>query len=219
MLISSGGRRVSLMRCFREALTSIHCVGKILTVDCSRTAPAFHLADNAWVVPPCHDSSFLDAVLEIAKREKVRLIVPTIDPELPAFAKSRERFLSHGIAVSVADEQSIAIALDKLKTYRWLVDSGFPTVRTEMAEEVVENPTGWFLPVIAKPLGGSASEGVRLIANWGQLASAAQDRADLIVQELASGSEFTINTYVNAQGKCVTAVPHKRIQTRGGGSF
>jgi len=38
---------------------------------------------------------------------------------------------------------------------------------------------------------------------------------DLIVQEMALGDEYTINFYVH-EGRCVCAVPHRRIETRGG---
>lgn len=216
VLISSGGRRVSLMNCFREAIRDMGCSGRVLTVDNSAIAPAFHLADGAWTVPPCSDPEFVDSVLKIARENNIRLIVPTIDPELPVYARSRHLFAEHGIVVSIADEASIAIASDKWKTYEWLVSQGFPTVRTALAANVLADTAPWEFPLIVKPRGGSASIGVARVNNKDELARASRDRGDLIAQEIATGTEYTINLYVSAQGVCLASVPHRRMQTRGG---
>lgn len=216
VLISSGGRRISLMRCFREAIAHAGCSGRVLAVDNSPTAPAFHLADQAWTVPSCSDESFVERVLELAVRQQVNLIVPTIDPELPIYARHRERFLAQGVAVSVGDERAIQIASDKWKTYQWLTTSGLPTARTALAEEVLADQSSWPLPLIVKPRRGSASVGVATISHFSELEMAVRQRNDLIVQEIAQGVEYTINLYVDLAGKCLASVPHRRIQTRGG---
>jgi carbamoyl-phosphate synthase large subunit len=216
VLISSGGRRVSLMNCFREAIRDAGFSGRVLTVDNSAIAPAFHLADGAWTVPPCSDPEFVNSVLTIARANNVRLIVPTIDPELPVYARSRDLFLKHGITVSIADEASIAIASDKWKTYEWLSSQGFPTVRTAPAESALAETQSWEFPLIVKPRGGSASIGVARVNNRDELVHAVCDREDLIAQEIATGAEYTINLYVNAEGVCLASVPHRRMQTRGG---
>ncbi len=216
VLISSGGRRISLMRCFREAIARSGFSGRVLVVDSSATAPAFHLADQAWTVPSCNDKSFVERVMELALRERVNLIVPTIDPELPVYARHRERFLAKGIAVSIGDERAVQIASDKWNTYQWLSESGFPTVRTARAQDAQTDRSSWQLPLIVKPRRGSASMGVSTISHFSELERAVRQRNDLIVQEIAQGDEYTINLFVDGSGKCLAAVPHRRIQTRGG---
>src|SRR4051794_18149204 len=201
VLISSGGRRVSLMRCFREAITQSGLLGQVLVVDSSSTAPAFYLADQAWTVPSCQDESFVDRVMELAVRQQVNLIIPTIDPELPIYARHRERFLAKGIAVSIGDERAVQIASDKWNTYQWLSESGLPTVRTALAQEVLINRSSWQLPLIVKPRCGSASVGVRTISDFTELERAVSERNDLIVQEIAEGAEYTINLFVDRTGK------------------
>ena len=37
-----------------------------------------------------------------------------------------------------------------------------------------------------------------------------------IVQDMATGREFTINVYVNRSGECICAVPHWRMEVRAG---
>jgi carbamoyl-phosphate synthase large subunit len=125
-------------------------------------------------------------------------------------------FLAHGIDVSIGDEASVQIAADKMTTYEWLAASGFPTVRTASPQTVLSDSYEWEFPLIVKPRVGSASAGVSLVSNAADLERAMRLRDDLIVQELASGSEYTVNLYVDRPGRCLAAVPHRRIQTRGG---
>jgi carbamoyl-phosphate synthase large subunit len=146
----------------------------------------------------------------------VNLIVPTIDPELPIYARHRERFLAQGIAVAIGDEKAVQIASDKWNTYQWLCASGLPTARTALAEEVLNHRSSWPLPFMVKPRCGSASVGVTTISHFSELERAVHERKDLIVQEIAQGIEYTINLYLDLSGKCIASVPHRRIQTRGG---
>jgi carbamoyl-phosphate synthase large subunit len=190
--------------------------GRVFAVDCSRTAPAFHLADAAWKVPPCASPDFVPAMLELCAREQIGLIVPTIDTELPAYARHRADFAAIGTTAAVSGPEAVAIAADKLSTHRWLTDNGFPTVRQAMPEEVMDNPEAWSFPLIAKPRGGSAGMGVICVRTVAALKVAASERDDLVVQEIAPGWEHTVNVYVDRLGRCRCAVPHRRLEVRHG---
>jgi carbamoyl-phosphate synthase large subunit len=216
ILISSGGRRVELMVCFREALTETALSGQVYVIDTSLTAPAFHLADKAWLVPQCSDPDFIDQVLAISRREEIRLIVPTIDAELPIFAKSRDLFAAHGVHVAISDPATVLICGHKGLTHSWLTVAGFPCTRQSTIAAIMESPRGWHYPLIVKPIQGSASKGLRVVRSEEELRAVSRFDDGLIVQELAEGQEYTINVFVDANGKCVCAVPHRRIEVRGG---
>lgn len=82
--LSSAGRRVALLECFRKAMRGLGLDGSVFAVDCSHSAPTFHLADAAWQVPPCTSPEFVPAMIELCARQRIGLVVPTIDTELPA---------------------------------------------------------------------------------------------------------------------------------------
>lgn len=66
-----------------------------------------------------------------------------------------------------------------------------------------------------KPRGGSSSIGIRRIDSLTDM----PDPAELdhyVVQELLDGEEYTVNIFVDDRGRLVTAVPHRRIEVRGG---
>jgi carbamoyl-phosphate synthase large subunit len=190
--------------------------GRIFAADSSRTAPAFHLADAAWQVPPCTAPDFVPTMLELCQREQIRLVVPTIDTELAAYSNRRADFAAIGVAVAVSGPNTIAVAADKVVTHTWLTESGLPTVPQALPEEVLAEPGRWRFPLIAKPRGGSAGMGVICARSVEALRLAAGERDDLVVQEIAPGQEHTVNIYVDKSGRCRCAVPHRRIEVRSG---
>src|ERR1039457_6760687 len=113
VLVSSCGRRVGLIECFRQSLQARGIAGAVYGIDSSPNAPAFHLADRAWLVPRCTEPQFPDAVAGPAKRYRIRLIVQTIDPELPVWAAHRDRSRTAGVQVASCSSECCAICGDK----------------------------------------------------------------------------------------------------------
>lgn len=216
VLLSSVGRRSQLIESFRQALSELDVRGRVLGVDAApEMAPAAYLVDKCFAVGRCCDPGFIEEVLRIAIEEDVCLIVPTIDTELPVYAANRQRFVEHGIAVAVSELETVKIACDKVETHRWLEKNGFPTPRQGSPDEVLQSPEQWKFPLILKPRSGSASAGIFMVKSLMALRELAGGGKDLIVQEVAHGDEYTVNVFVQ-EGRCVCAVPHRRIETRGG---
>lgn len=214
VLISSAGRRVVLLRLFREALKDLDLGGRILAVDCSRTAPAFHEADLGVQVPRCTDSSFLGIMLDLCRSESVNLIVPTIDLELPVYAAARDDFVRLGATVAVSSPDMIAICADKVLTNRWLQDNGFPTVRQWYGAGL--GPDDADFPVVVKPRFGSASIGLSQARERVELQVCMRRASDPVIEAIAPGAEYTVNVLVGRKGKVLAAVPHQRLEVRSG---
>ncbi len=167
VLISSAGRRVALLECFREALGRAGQDGqdgRVVATDVSRLSSAFHVADAGVLVPRCTSDEFVPAVLEICRRHEIRLVVPTIDTELPVLAAHRDEFAALGITVAVSGPGTVAIGADKVLTHEWLTEHGFPTVRqADPAVVAAAAPSDWEYPLVVKPRRGSASIGVAVV--------------------------------------------------------
>ena len=216
VLISSAGRRVALLRIFREALRELGLRGKVFAADASPVSGAFHDADGSWQAPRCTEPEFVPWMLELCRRERIRLVAPTIDTELPAYASHRDAFAAQGTIVAVSSPETIAIGNDKVRTHAWLTAEGFPTVRQQSAEQALAcGGRGWPLPLIVKPRFGSASIGVQRIDNLEQL-HVLPRHVEYIVQTIAPGCEYTIDVLVDRRGQCLCAVPRKRLEVRGG---
>jgi carbamoyl-phosphate synthase large subunit len=217
VLISSAGRRVGLLEIFRRTVRELELTGPVVAVDRSRLSGAFHSADRAEQVPPCTSAEFVPAILDVCARFGVRLVVPTIDPELPVYAEHREAFRAAGVTVAISGPETAAICEDKRRTHAWLVANDFPTVRQTTVKDFVAGNNGWQYPVVVKPRRGSASIGVAVVSDAADLAPATR-AGDYVVQSLAPGSEFTVDALVDRAGRCVSVVPRKRLEVRSGES-
>ena len=216
ILISSSGRRVGLVACFRDSISSRSADTAIFTIDSGSSAPAAFVSDGALQVPLCTDPCFVDAVLQYCANKQVGLLIPTIDTELPIYATASQQFAEIGVMVCISAASTVRICCDKIAIHDWLVASGFPTVRQTDIRTAMLDLAGWPLPLIAKPFNGSASIGVRRVKTRLELEAMGQATDGYIVQEIAAGREFTINVYVNRAGECICALPHWRMEVRAG---
>jgi carbamoyl-phosphate synthase large subunit len=216
ILISSAGRRSGLIQAMRNSLALKRPHAKIIAADALLSAPARFLADRFHQVPQCRNPSFIPRLLEICLKEEVGLVIPTIDTELAVLTENRELFAVSGVVVAVSGSHTVSIAADKQLTHAWLTTNGIPAPRQASIPQVLYKPADWKWPMIIKPRWGSASVGVRRVATSAELAAVAGDVHGLVVQEIASGKEFTVNLYVSRSGKCVCAVPHWRMEVRAG---
>jgi carbamoyl-phosphate synthase large subunit len=215
ILLSSAGRRVALVEILRRTLARLDLVGRVVAADRSWAAPALHAADEGILVPPCSDPAFVPTALDVCRRAGVRLVVPTIDPELPVYAAHAAAFREAGVVVAVSSPEAVAIAGDKERTAAWLAAAGLPTVRQARPEAVLAG-NGWRYPVVVKPRWGSGSIGVGIARSAEELRLLAEGR-DVVVQSVARGIEYSIDVLVLA-GRVVSAVPRRRVEVRAGES-
>jgi carbamoyl-phosphate synthase large subunit len=216
MMLSSAGRRVSLLRGFREAAG---LVGADLTmVACDMTpewSPACIEADQAFAAPPAESAEFIPAMLDICKAKQIGLLVPTIDTELLAYSQARDQFSAIGCHVAVSDEPIVQTARDKLATANFLAQAGLPSPRTISLEEFVGGGAELTLPLLAKPRHGSSSRGIMMVQDRKQLHDLERSEP-YILQEYLQGREFTISLYFDGEGSLKCAVPHERLRVRSG---
>ncbi len=214
VLISSAGRRVALLECFRSAAAGLGIEIEILACDQrpDRSA-ACHSADAAFAVPAASDPDFAASVLDICRSRGVALVVPTIDPELLPLSLSRDVFEAAGCTVAVSAPELIRTARDKLATAQFLEASGIPSPRTRSAAVVLASPADWRWPTFVKPQHGSAGRGVRAVDGPDDIDAGTEP---MVVQDLLRGSEYTVNLYFDRAGRMRCAVPHERLQVRAG---
>lgn len=216
IMLSAAGRRVALLRILRESAAAAGLEPRILSTDVTSNSAAFQLGDVKRLVPRYREPGCLDFLLRMCAELNVKLIIPTIDPELPFYAEHRQRFADVGATVVISSPEVIGICNNKQDTHDWLTRSGLPTVRQAEARHFppADDP-GWQFPLFVKPRGGSASIGARVVHNADELRVCTAG-GDYIVQEIAAGREYTVDLFIDRSGHCRCAVPRMRIETRAG---
>ncbi len=209
------GRRVSLLRSFRSAGTKLGLNITTVGTDATEMSPALQLCDSRHVVRSVDQPGYLEEILGIAHREKVDLLIPTVDLDLHLLALNRDRFAQLGCRVLVSSPEVIDICQDKRKTCRFLRSHRFDTpavmsVRSALAEK---RP---IYPRFLKPWDGYAGRGNAIIKNRKELEFFGRRIPNCIVQNYVQGIEYTCDVFVNLSMKVQCVVPRMRIEVRSG---
>ena len=216
ILISSAGRRVELIRCFRNGAAHLDIDLRVIAVDVDPAmSAACQVADVAIRVPRCDGAEFIEALLEICTRQGVDLVVPTIDPELEALSMQAARFREIGVDLAVAAPEVVRLARDKLRTAHFLAGRGVPAPRSGRLDEVTADPDAWRWPLMVKPRSGSSSVGIRILSSPDQLTGLGAS-PEYLAQELLRGEEYTVNMFFDRAGRLLCAIPHLRCEVRAG---
>jgi len=212
---------------------------RLVGTDMSERSVGRHLCDAFHVVPAGGDPTFPDVMLELARRERVDAVLPQSSFDLQGLAEHVDRF---PMPVLVSKPDTIARSNDKAETYALLQRIGVRTVefrRVNGARAVAAaaRELGYpDRPVCFKPVFSSGSRGFRILdptvdrahqllyERPGSVAMRLEeavellpdeDGPDLLVMELATGGERTIDGIADGR-RVVLGHPKTREAMRAG---
>jgi len=209
------GRRVSLLESFRKAAQSLKIKSAVIGTDTTELSPALQLCDKKVIVKPVTHRDYLGQLLGIVKKNKVGLLIPTVDLDLKLLAKNKAKFEELGCCVLISTPRIIDICQDKRKTYRFLTKNGFDTPPTASVSSIRSKHTIKY-PCFLKPWDGYASRGAAMVKNRNELAVFSKRIPNCIVQQYIEGVEHTCDVFVDFSGQVRCVVPRKRIEVRTG---
>ena len=196
---------------------------RLVGTDMSERSVGRHLCDAFHLVPAGGDPGFPDAMLEIARRERVDAILPQSSFDLQGLAEHVDRF---PMPVLVSHPDAIRRSNDKAESYELLHRLGvrapeFRRVNGARKVEAAARELGYpDLPVCFKPVFSSGSRGFRVLdptvdrahqllhERPGSVAMRLEEAVellpaaggpDLLVMELATGGERTIDGFGNGR--------------------
>lgn len=224
VLVTSAARKVLLVRAFREALErcaadagpgtgSAAIPGRVIAADVSPLAAALYEADEARLIPRSDDPAFVEALLHLCERDRIGLLVPTRDEELPVLAQARDRFAAAGTAVLVASLDAVETCRDKQAFVAAVTAAGLAV------PVVYPDPTAARFPAFVKPRSGKGGLGAAKAADASELAAAiATIGGDVLIQAFVEAPEFTIDVFLDFDGRPISCVPRERISVVAGES-
>jgi carbamoyl-phosphate synthase large subunit len=218
VLITSVSRKVWLVRAFKEALAHAGIDGKVITADSNPLSAGLYTGDKQYVVPLSSEQGFIDSIIEICRKENVKLLIPTRDDELLLFAQNRQSFEERGIRVMVSSPNVIKTCRDKYKFYQFLKQGDIPTPATYIPSEIDLNTLKAY-PLLIKSRYGAGSKNVFKVNGEEELQCFVHYAADPLIQEFLTGKEYTIDVFSDFDGNVITVVPRERIDVVGGESY
>lgn len=98
----------------------------------------YPLFDAFYVVPAANDSTYVDSLLDICKKEKVDVLLPFMSAELSVLVDRKSEFEEIGVKVSVSNRESVEITNNKLKFYQFLKEQGLQVPKFHAIKNVNE---------------------------------------------------------------------------------
>ncbi len=213
ILITSAGRRVSLVKAFMHELKHVFPTSKVIVSDMSPSlSAAAQIAQEYFQTYHVTDKNYIEDLLQKCIERSITLIIPTIDTELGVLAKHKAWFLEHGITVVVPDIDFVQMASDKLKSNTFFADQGIQVIN--MYEK-----DNYSFPVYIKPINGSNSVDNYVVYDKDGMRPYFLENEALLFFEYIDKSiydEYTCDLYYDRNSKLKCVIPRKRIAIRGG---
>ena len=209
VLFTSVGQRVDIVRAFRAA-------GAVaLGVDADPLAPALYHCDCRAVVPRIADPAYVPTLAALRREHEVELVVPLNDLDFPVLARERGELVP---ALVLLPEAEVSARMsDKLEAHRFFLESGIPSPRSWLPEEVPEDAR---YPVLVKAREGFGSRNIYRADDPQQLAFfLGYTEVPSFVQERCLGEEFSIDVFCDMEGRCLNAIPRTMLLSKGGESI
>jgi carbamoyl-phosphate synthase large subunit len=194
-------------------------------------------ADGHVITPEICSKNYIPFLLEYCVKNKISVIIPLIDIDLPVLAKNRKFFNENGIRLILSDEKVIQTCNDKWASYRLLRTLGIkhPVTYKDLNKLLMGKGSNQLqYPLIIKPRWGMGSIGVCKIENELELTvlydklkreifatplrneSAEDPEHCVIIQEFMKGCEFGIQIFNDLEGNYISSVALKKIAMRAG---
>ena len=213
ILITSAGKRVALVRYFKQTLNRFFLDAKVFITDMNpEMAPVSYVCDGSFKVPRVTAPEYPAVLLKICEDNNIGMVIATIDTELLLLSDLKEFFDQKGIYVMVSDKEFITMCRDKRNTGDFFGKHG---VRVPQKVDKY-NPT---FPLFAKPYDGSLSTNLHYIKSAEELTLEILSDPKLIFMEYIDKNvykEYTVDMYYGKDNHVKCIVPRERIEIRAG---
>jgi len=219
---------------------------RIVGVDMDKNSVGFAMVDKFYLVPPAERKNFIPEVLRVAKREKVKVIIPLVTRELLKFAKNKEEFEKAGIKVSISGPEPLRIANNKYLLMKYCSENGIPVPIFRLVKNYRQFKEAVYAlgypgeNVCFKPPISNGLRGFRVLTEKldrlnllmkekphnvlttfkeiEEVLKEAKPFPELIVMEYLPGEEYSVDVLAD-KGKAIIIIPRLREKIKMGISF
>lgn len=216
VLLTSAGRRTSLLTFFQSAVQDEQEDGRVWAGDLDPLSAALQVAEHTVSLPPVADSDYIPTLLELTRAHDLDLIVPLIDPGLTPLANTRPQFKEEGCHPLVSAPALLDLTLDKWDTLQHFSEQEVRTPASWRPD--TSAPADWPDPLFIKPRRGSASNSARALPRR-HAQQVLPDIENPILQEVIDAPEITVDALFDFNGTLLHYVPRIRLRTMAGESI
>ncbi len=190
-------------------LYEIHCA------NANTGAVPLFRSHKGHVLPSADDSSYVEAVSQLCRDEKIDFLIPGSEAELSVLAPLIDEFALHHVRLLCNPPEVINVGDDKLASSEFLSKHGFDSPRSFAGFERNAVESLGF-PLIAKPRSGSGSKHVYVVQSPEHLDLVESifrfHNLDGMVQECVGedDSEYTASALTDDRGRLIGTFAARR---------
>lgn len=205
ILVTSIGKKVPMLKAVRQAAERVALNSTLHGGDHDQTCLGRYHVDTFW--PMKSDKTLTEQdVISYCEQHRITAIIPTRDAELPFFSRLAPALNGYGIRVMLGPEPGVAACIDKIAFYQKSLTGKESTVLQTVAD--IEQLRADHLVVKERYGSGSNNIGINLSRDEARLHAATL--ANPVFQPYLSGTEYSIDLYVDMQDICRGVVARTR---------
>lgn len=192
----------------------------ILGADANPNCPQFSLVDGRASLPLATHPGYIDALLTLCDKYKIKALFHGCEAELKQFALHRDHIEQAGIFLPINPTDVIQLCMNKENMSRRLAVLGFEPPRfARVASKEEVKRIDWF-PVVVKPsVGSGGSANVYLAQDTRELLGLAEYLGleavadDFLIQEYVGtpDDEYTVGVLHDMDGTYINAIAIRRL--------
>lgn len=217
VLINSGGKWVGMVLQLREAMQKVEALrkGRIMVASMEPLTPAGCFADEAFVVPPIRDETYINSLVEVCAQQCVRVVVPMMDIDLVRLAPHLDAFAQVGTTLICPEPELVDLCFDKHRFEDFLNSENLPYPCTFGADQLREAE----YPLFYKRRQGFGSLGSGICESYDEAQTILAKADDLVWQQYVSSPEVSVDAYISYSGQCIVCVQRIRDKVVAGEAY
>lgn len=185
----------------------------------------FDLPERSFIVPKAQDENYCEVIIEICKKNNIKVVIPGSEHELVVLVDSRALFDKEEITIFANTNDVIKTFDSKWETFIRLSDLDIKTPDTTLDINDTEFFKRNSYPVILKPIYGNGSKNIFVIESEEELFCMAKylniKGVNFVVQEYIGNAneEYTISVLSDLEGNYLGSIVFKRLLAGGFSQF
>ena len=202
ILFLGAAKRLSLLEGFQRAAAAEELRLSMYSAELQARVPV-SVAAQILVAPRFDDPEFAPWLQHEVGRLGIDVVIPNMDTATVALSAAAGALQDAGSWAMVSSHELCVAMEDKLAAERWFAQREFP----------IPGRSSW--PRILKRRRGFASRGQAAVADAQareRFLAAAGDPHGYLEQDLLTGTEYTVDAYVDRSGQALAVMPRIRLK-------
>ncbi len=204
ILLLGGSKRVSVAKELIQAGAKLGHAVHIYSYELNEQEP---IASIATIIKGLKwkDENLHAHLQQVIKQYSINIVIPFVD--IATIICSELKEILPGVFFCCSHISINKAMYDKHLSDEWFINNGFTVPSKEIK-----------LPLVAKPVTGSGAKGMYILQTEGEWSFFAANKlaAEYMVQQFIDGEEFSVDCYVDKNGKPISVVPRKRLEVING---